>query len=87
MVPSIINQGIIGVSNMGKDKQEMFLAGYYIMPKYSESLQDYLDRSKGVICSNIVFEISNKLLKAIRAVHEAGRTYNDLKPSNIMIEW
>lgn len=41
---------------------------------------------RGSIRPNIVFEIAKKVSTALKAVHDAGRTYNDLKPSNIMIE-
>ena len=35
LVPKIINQGVLVVSNMEKNTPEKILAGYYIMPKYS----------------------------------------------------
>ena len=87
LVPKIIDQGVLVLSNMKKDNRETLLAGYYVMPKYTQSLQNYLQKKNGAICPNVVFEISKQLLSALKAVHEAGRTYNDLKPSNIMIEF
>lgn len=74
------------VSNLSPDKKEKMIAGYYVMPKYRQQLLSYLNDHSGIISPNIVFEICIQLVHALKAVHEAGRTYNDLKQSNVMID-
>ena len=61
------------------------VVGYFVMPKYSICLADHLERQNSVDILDLL-HISSQLIDAYEIVHTAGRTFNDLKPCNIMLE-
>lgn len=68
--------------NRNKDR----VAGYFIMSKYSENLDQYIERQKSKIDFETVLKITHQLVDAFEIVHATRRTFNDLKPENIMVE-
>jgi serine/threonine protein kinase len=63
------------------------LGAYYLLPKYSCNLQEYLDKNN---CLNknvdFILKTASRMLEALELLHSTGLTYNDLKPQNIMVE-
>ena len=55
------------------------------MPKYTENLDQFITRQKS-LDSETVMKITKQLLEAFEIVHSSGRTFNDIKPQNIMVE-
>ena len=70
-----------------KDKSATTNYEYYIMPEYEMDLFAYL--SKSFVSRQLklqrTIEILSDLLNTMKYLHTAKRTYNDLKPGNIMI--
>lgn len=58
---------------------------YFVMPLYPENLESYLLRQGGNISPCVVLQIGIDLVKSLRVIHEAGLTYNNLKPHSIMV--
>ena len=56
------------------------------MPKYEQSLQDYLNTSKGILKTSEILILMEQLLKSLEILHQVGYMHNDIKPSNIMID-
>jgi serine/threonine protein kinase len=75
------------LKNFTYEQNEMIdqVTGYFIMPKYTENLDQYLQR-QSKIDSQTVLKIIVQLIEAFDIVHASGRTFNDLKPQNIMVE-
>jgi serine/threonine protein kinase len=82
-ISSIIDYGLIVLKNHGSKSEKIDKPiGYYIMPKYSQNLEQYF-------CDNndprFMFMAALQIIEAFEIVHKSGRTYNDLKPQNVMI--
>ena len=75
------------LKNFTYEQNEMIdqVTGYFIMPKYTENLDQYLQR-QSKIDSQTILKIIVQLIEAFDIVHASGRTFNDLKPQNIMVE-
>ena len=75
------------LKNFTYEQNEMIdqVTGYFIMPKYTENLDQYLQR-QSKIDSQTILKIIVQLIEAFDIVHASGRTFNDLKPQNIMAE-
>lgn len=67
------------------DQKPNKIAGYYIMPKYSINLEEYLSGQSSIDKIEIL-KVCKQLIDAMEIVHASGRTYNDLKPQNVMLE-
>jgi serine/threonine protein kinase len=82
----MIDYGMIIFTNFNTvlDLEEK-VAGYFIMPKYKINLEDYFIR-KNKIDPGFLFEVVLQLIDALKIVHISGRTYNDMKPENIMVQ-
>ena len=50
------------------------------------NLKKYLEKLEGVIKVEKILEIAIKLISIFKYTHCAKRTFNDLKPENIMID-
>ena len=55
------------------------------MPLYQMNLLEYLEQLSNANKIEKIFTVAKKLLDIFKLVHTAQRTYNDLKPENIMI--
>ena len=55
------------------------------MPKYAEDLDQYIERQTRIDFETVL-KITVQLIEAFYIVHSSGRTFNDLKPQNIMVE-
>lgn len=56
------------------------------MPRYKESLHEHLKNlDDGVDKVMTVLEVAFQLIEIFEIVHQSNRTFNDLKPENIMI--
>jgi serine/threonine protein kinase len=58
---------------------------YYIMPLYPENLENYLFRIGEDLVPSKVIQIGMDLVKSLRVIHEAGYTYNNVKPHSLMV--
>jgi len=65
--------------------QSIEYVGYYIMPFYEMTLYAYLENFTGIERMKKILQVVHELLAIFKYVHSAKRTYNDLKPDNIMI--
>lgn len=65
----------------------MDLMGYYIMPKFGTNLSSFLQNQKGLQKIDSILTICYQLIGIMKIVHKAGRTYNDMKPQNVMISY
>jgi len=54
------------------------------MRKYTVSLEKYLDKQKTLEKCQVL-ELAIQLVDILADVHQAGYTFNDLKPDNIML--
>ena len=61
--------------------------GYYIMPKFDINLASFLKNQKGLQRIDSILTIMFQLVGIMKIVHKAGRTYNDMKPQNVMISY
>ena len=56
------------------------------MPLYEQDLGTYLSLCKnGRLSAKEISNIGMGLLESLQTIHSTARTYNDLKPENIMI--
>jgi serine/threonine protein kinase len=82
-VTQVIDYGMIVLTNFDNNKTSNDMASFYVMPRYKLSLGQVLraqSLSKAEVCL-----LAQYLIESLRTVHSTGRTYNDLKPENIMI--
>ena len=56
------------------------------MPHYEMNLKQYLEMLQGVNRIERIIDIALKLVNIFKYTHCAKRTFNDLKPENIMID-
>ena len=61
--------------------------GYYIMPKFDTNFESFLDNQKGLQRIDSILTIHFQLVGIMKIIHKAGRTYNDMKPPNVMISY
>lgn len=54
------------------------------MPKYSLNLEQYYYQNKQ-IQPYFIYQIASELLFSFEVIHSTGRTFNDLKPPNVML--
>ena len=59
---------------------------FYIMPHYEMNLKQYLEKLEGERKLEKILEIAIKLISIFKYTHCAKRTFNDLKPENIMVD-
>lgn len=72
---------IVGVFDQGEDEGAVFLAMEYVPGR---TLRDVL-RERGHLEPDLALEISESLLSALRAAHQAGLVHRDVKPENVLI--
>lgn len=58
---------------------------YMIMPRYGTNLEEYFSKNKQKMSKFSVLAIGIALLNDFQKIHEAGFTFNDLKPDNILM--
>ena len=79
----MIGYGLITLANFNESKTSKVLASFYVMPMYNLSLGQVL-KGKSPEQAEI-WLLASYLIESITTVHSTGRTYNDLKPDNIML--
>ena len=57
---------------------------YYIMPRYDYSLEDLV--AIKTLHPIFYYEMAHELIDSLESLHATGRTYNDMKPENVMFE-
>ena len=62
------------------------LFGYYIMPKYKMTLEEFLGESDNQMDPIIIFKVMKSVFRALEVLHQAGYTHNDIKTNNIMLD-
>jgi len=55
------------------------------MNRFQTTLKEYLQEVESIDPMDVL-DISIQLLKAIEILHESGRTHNDIKLENLMLE-
>ena len=70
-----------------KNKENLKPMGYYIMPKFDTNLSSFLKCQKGLQRIDSILTICFQLVGIMKIVHKSGRTYNDMKPQNVMISY
>jgi serine/threonine protein kinase len=98
--PKLIDYGMFIVKNLKtvsdddeedentKDTSESLnskIFGFYIMPKCSLSLQDYIDFGEKKLKPFEILFVMFQVINTLKHLHSIGFTHNDIKPSNIMI--
>ena len=83
-VTKLLDYGLFIVKNFDEGRQAPILASYYVMPRYAMSLERALKGTN--LDQERVWALAQILIDSLRTVHATGRTYNDLKPENIMLE-
>lgn len=71
--------------DFSRGDREAKVCTYYIMPKYQVTLDGYLQEQEGVKKAISILEVAIQLVAILELVHRSNRTFNDLKPENIMI--
>ena len=86
-IPQIIDYGMLLLQNFnaGANEEDVKMCGYYIIPQYQHNLNQYLEIVKKDALDGEIFAIAKQLVGIFKIVHTAHRTFNDLKPENIMI--
>ena len=86
-IPQIVDYGMLLLQNFnaGDDKEDVKMCGYYIIPQYQHNLNQYLEIVKKDLIDGEIFGVAKQLMGIFKIVHTAHRTFNDLKPENIMI--
>ena len=74
---------VFKLTNFSKSKPGETLCAYFVMPKYQTNLHKALKSYHPDAQS--VFDIGADLIDSLKTVHSSGRTYNDIKPENVMI--
>ena len=86
-MPKVLDFGVIEMKNFGgMNKNYDKKAAYYLMPKYEMNLKEYMSHLGGIQKAVKIIDVINKLLSIFKIVHSAQRTFNDLKPENIMVD-
>ena len=73
------------MGQVSKKRKNEKIAGYYIMDKFEMNVQQYFDNKPSEVNIEFVFKIAIATLEALQVLHATQRTYNDMKPQNIMI--
>ena len=87
-VPEVITGGnayLYNLDSLDENGENSQKYSYYIMTYFSMNLEQYLGQTTGIAKIQDVFEVACQLLNTFKLVHRAKRTFNDLKPENIMI--
>ena len=61
------------------------LFGYYIIPQYDFSLEQYMNNKITMLKVNEILEIAIQVIRSLKILHSIGYTHNDIKPGNVMI--
>lgn len=84
VTPRVYHYGELRLSDFSKSEDQK-LVSFYLMPFYDLDLKRFLGLHKGLNKMEKIMGITIKILNILKYVHCAKRTYNDLKPSNIMV--
>ena len=68
------------------DGSSTHVFGYYIMPKYNVTFENYLSQNKDSVDVLVIIKLIKDVLNSLRHIHKAGFTHNDLKTDNIMLD-
>lgn len=83
-IPHMANFGMIVINdsfNASKsetDDENLQLVGYFVMKRYSMTLEQYVC-NKEELDPLTTIDIISQLIGAYEIIHECDRTYNDLK--------
>lgn len=87
-ISKVLDYGMMIITNFGhagaSAQQNEIIAGFYIMPKYSLNLEQFYENGKQ-IQPYFIYKIASELLWSFEIIHSCGRTFNDLKPPNVMV--
>ena len=64
------------------------MCAYYVMPKYDLNLSKFLENFSGLPTEKYrqIIRVAIELVDILKIIHASHRTYNDLRPENIMID-
>lgn len=86
-VPELIHSGSLILNDFSQPGEKTLL-GFYIIPRYQSSLYEHLQRYQKFESQYIkqILLIGEQLTDILKIIHTSHRTYNDLKPENVMID-
>jgi serine/threonine-protein kinase PknG len=83
-VTEVTHYDILLLKNFQRGSKTDTVCGYYVMPRYSMNLTTILE--KGSLDVKTLLNICCQMVDSLKTVHSSGRTYNDIKPDNIMVD-
>ena len=83
-VTRVVHYNLMFLHNFGIYKKPKILVSYYVMPLYQSSLSSLLNRED--FSAQNISELAAQILESLQTVHSTGRTFNDLKTDNIMLD-
>ena len=83
-VPRVHSYGLFDIINL-EQEGDISTHAFYVMPLYEMNVKQFLSKFEGLKKIEVILEICIKLVSIFKYTHCAKRTFNDLKPENIMI--
>lgn len=84
-VVQVGNAHLYNLDSQNENEEDSQKYSFYIMTHFSMNLEQYLKKVSGIVFIKDVLEVAYQLIDILKLVHKAKRTFNDLKPENIMI--
>lgn len=76
---------LYNLDSLDETEENSLKFSYYVMTLYKMNLNQYLSNVTGIAYMRDIFEVAYQLMNILKIVHCSKRTFNDLKPENIMI--
>ncbi|MCA9706213.1 MAG: protein kinase [Myxococcales bacterium] len=78
----IRHPNVVGIHSVGQWQSTPYLVMEYVQ---GPTLQDYLELHAFALQPDDAMGLFDQMCRGVQAIHEAGATHNDLKPSNMII--
>jgi serine/threonine protein kinase len=82
-VSELIVYNLLFLKNFDENSSAEEVCSYYIMPRYTSTLEHYFKIKIPDTAS--ILRAACILISSLKTVHSTGRTYNDMKPENVMV--
>ena len=80
-VAQLVDYGLVNINELNNNLEPCLIA-FFIAPMYEVTVADLFTRDTP---AHEILTMATQLLNGIRVLHNSGRTYNDLKPDNVMM--
>ena len=91
-ITKIEDYGILILSDYDDNRQPtskheipVKIMGYFIMPNYDTTLNDYLKNLSGETRIEKILDMGCQLIRIVEAIHKSGYVYNNFSPENVMM--